>query len=412
MEYKHRYLEDKILRLARAFPVITLCGARQAGKSTLLDHLFGQTVPKVVFDPVIDVLDARRDPELFFKLHPPPIILDEIQHAPELVPVVKRIVDERPGENGLFFITGSQQFSVVRAISESLAGRTAMLDLPTMGSGEIYGAPPDDGTFPALLENPNQDILKLKPRTGTQNLPSLIFKGGYPRTLDMDIESSVAWFDGYLKTYIERDIRTLGAVGDLHSFTRFVKLCAQLTAREVNYSQLGREIGMDLKTAKSWLSMLKASYQWFELPPYSGNTIKRLSGKPKGHFSDTGFASFLSAVFSPAALVSHPLFGHLFETYAVGEILKKLQVLPAMPALHHWRAHSGAEVDLLIEKDGWFWPVEVKLAARPSLRDARGLNAYEETYPKSRVALRIVISGGDEVYYLDKRTVVIPVTAV
>ncbi|MFH1875145.1 MAG: ATP-binding protein [Pseudomonadota bacterium] len=410
MRYRKRILEEKILKLARQFPIIVLNGARQAGKSTLLDHLFGKKMRRVVFDPVIDVENARQDPELFLSLNPPPLILDEIQYVPNLAPVLKRLADERKDEMGLFFVTGSQQFAVIKSITESLAGRAAMLDLPGFSLKEIFETVNQPGLLLKLLtsEKIPKNITSLS--VSKPNLAQLMIKGAYPRTLEMDEQGTLAWFESYLKTYVERDIRLLGDISDLQMFTRFTRLCAQLSAQEINHSHLGREIGVDPKTAKSWLSILKASYQWLEIPAYSGNTTKRLSEKPKGYFSDVGFACFLSSIFSATSLMSHPLFGNLFETFVVNEIFKQLHYLPALPALYHWRSHGGAEIDLIIEKDGKFWLIEAKLAARPSLKDLRGMQAFRETYPRKQIAMQIIVSGGNEIMRLDENTVVIPIT--
>lgn len=410
MNYKKRLIEAKILKFSKSFPVIVLNGARQVGKSTLLEHLF-PTLRRVVFDPVIDVGNARLDPELFLSLNPPPIILDEIQYAPELVPVIKRLVDERPDEKGLFFITGSQQFSVIKSITESLAGRAALLTLETLGEKEITG---QTETADFFIESIKQGRWPDDPMPAPPVTPLLtrIFKGGYPRTLEMDNETTTAWFESYLKTYVERDIRSLGNIDDLQLFSRFTRLSAQLTAQEINDSHLGREIGLDPKTARSWRSILKASYQWIELEAYSGNATKRLSEKPKGHFSDTGFACYLSSIFSAPSLSSHPLLGHLFETHAIGEVIRLLQLLPAAPALYHWRSHGGAEVDLVLEYNGLFWLIEAKLAARPTLKEARGIEAFQTTYPKNKIGGCLILSGGNDTYRLKKNTLVVPVSGI
>lgn len=411
MRYRKRIIEGKLVKLFEQFPAVVLTGARQVGKSTLLDHLFGDRIRKFVFDPVVDIGNARQDPELFLTINPPPLILDEIQYVPELVPVIKRLIDERPGQNSLYLITGSQQLSVIKAISESLAGRAALLDLPAMSYKEISETVDTPSLLVQLLTS--EKIPNDLPRTVTcgRNLTSLIVKGGYPRTLEQDEATALVWFESYLKTYVERDIRTLGNIEDLQLFTRFTKLCAQLSAQEINYSHLGREIGVDPKTAKAWLSILQASYQWLEIPSYSSNITKRLSEKPKGYFTDVGFACYLGSIFSSDSLMSHPLFGHFFETYVIEEVLKYMQYLPVAPTMYHWRAHGGAEVDLIIEKDGKFWLLESKLASRPPLKGLRGVKAFAETYPKNKIAMNIIISGGTEIYRLDEKSIVVPVTA-
>ena len=417
MKYRERILEQKIVKLFQAFPVVVLNGARQAGKSTILGHLFGASMKSVVFDPVIDVGNARADPELFLSLNPPPVILDEVQYCPDLLPAIKRRVDRSPGKNGLYLLTGSQQFSVIRAIGESLAGRAALVTLAPFSLAEIAEEQGVErgGFIAAIMERGSIAGRAGEIASGIAGdaapLPGLaaaIFRGGYPRTLEMADEAAIAWFEGYLRTYVERDIRTLGDVGDLQAFSRFVRLAAQLTAQEVNLSHLGREIGIDPKTARAWLAILKASYQWAELAAYSGNVTKRISEKPKGHFTDTGFACYLASIFSRESLSSHPLFGSLFESAVVCEALKQLSALPAMPAAYHWRSHGGAEVDMVVERDGKFWLMEAKLAARPGPRDAAGMRAFCETYPKNRIAGRIIVSGGEECFALDGDTIVVP----
>lgn len=420
MKYRERILEQKIVKLFQAFPVVVVNGARQTGKSTILNHLFGATMKSVVFDPVIDVGNARADPELFLSLNPPPIILDEIQYCPDLMPAIKRRVDRSPGRNGLYLITGSQQFSVIRAIGESLAGRAALLTLAPFSLAEIAeekgvarggliaGLMERGGVAGRAAEIASNIAGDAAPIAGPAGIAGAIFRGGYPRTLDMADDTATAWFEGYLRTYVERDIRTLGDVGDMQAFSRFVRLAAQLTAQEINLSHLGREIGIDPKTARAWLAILKASYQWTELAAYSGNATKRISEKPKGHFTDTGFACYLASIFSRDSLASHPLFGALFESAVVCEAHKQLAALPAMPAAYHWRSHGGAEVDMVVEKDGLFWLLEAKLAARPGPGDARGMRAFCETYPGSPIAGRIIVSGGEECYALDSDTIVVP----
>ena len=182
----------------------------------------------------------------------------------------------------------------------------------------------------------------------------VLWRGGYPRTLDQSPDVIVDIMQSYVCTYVERDVRTLTNVQDQQQFTRFLSLCAALTAQQVNHSQLGREIGITPQTASRWLNVLKATYQWLELPPYHGNTIKRISGKPKGYPTDTGLACFQQRISSAEALSGHPLLGALFETHVVLDIHRNFHRLTMPPQVHHWRTLAGAEVDLLLERDGIF----------------------------------------------------------
>ena len=403
--------------MARRFPIVLLLGSRQAGKSTILARLFGDSARTFVFDPVVDVGDARRDPELFLHLNPPPLILDEVQYAPELLAVLKRTVDGRPGEKGLYFLTGSQQLHVLKTVSESLAGRAFVMDLWPLSDTEL-----SHELRPGLLEiiyaedrPPNARALLSRlaeaspPSTSGGLLYEKMFRGGYPGLLDFKTEEVSEWFSSYLRTYVERDVRTLRDLSEPHDFTRFVRLCAALSAQEVNYSHLGREIGVSPKTARGWLEVMSASYQSVLLDAYSGNTVKRISGKPKMYFTDTGFACFLLAISSPAGLGAHPRLGALFETYVATEVQKHVEGLAARPRVWHWRARSGAEVDLLLERDGVFVALETKLAARPSGRDLSGLRAFRDTYPRLDLGLNVVLHGGSELYLLDEESLAVPV---
>ncbi len=420
MKYLSRHIEGRVLRMAERFPVVLVGGARQAGKSTLVAHLFGNHCRTFVFDPVIDVGEAQRDPELFLSLNPPPLILDEVQYAPHLLPVIKRIADARADDRGLFFLTGSQQFQLIENISESLAGRVFVADLMPMSSAELAGTlrpgaiealfhkdPPDNAReILSLLRNASMQV------ASSGLLLERIFRGGYPRLIDFRTNEVAEWLGSYLRTYVERDVRRLRDLADPHDFTRFLRLAAALTSREINYSQLGREIGINPRTAKGWLEVLTASYQVFLVDAYNGNTVKRVSGRPKIYVTDTGFACHLLSITSPEALNAHPLIGQLFETFTVGEIVKHIAGLDARPRTQHWRTRGGAEVDLILERDGVLYPIEIKLKARPSRRDLSGIRAFAETYSGERIGPRIVFHGGTELFLIDEYTVAIPVSMI
>jgi predicted AAA+ superfamily ATPase len=191
---------------------------------------------------------------------------------------------------------------------------------------------------------------------------------------------------------VERDVRLLTEISDWHTFGRFVRLAAALTAQEINTSHLGRELGISPHTGRRWLELLVATFQWFELPAYSGNAVKRVSGKAKGHLADTGLACWAQAISSPSALGGHPLWGHLFESFVVAEVRKQLALMSPAPRLHHWRSAGGAEVDLLLERDGRLFPIEIKGKSSVSRADARGIKAFREAYPGLDVAPGLVIA--------------------
>jgi hypothetical protein len=374
-----------------SFAVVVVAGARQVGKSTLLHHELPDW-DSVVFDPAVDVGNARKDPELFLDNHPPPLVLDEIQYAPELAGAVKRRVDldKKPG---MYVLTGSQQWAVLKAVSESLAGRAAFLDMEGFCLSELAGAPEEEHWLKRYLDDPAKFVTAPPARLpAPRTVHEQLWYGFLPETDSLDAGLVGEFHRAYLRTYVERDARIVSNVQDWQQFGRFVRLAAALTAQEINHSQLGRELGVTPQTAQRWLGTLRATFQWFEVPAYHGNAVKRVSGKPKGYIADTGLACSLHMLSSPRALDGNPLAGALFETAAVGEIRKLAAAMTSPPILHHWRSSGGAEVDLLLERDGVFHPLEFKLASQPARRDARGIASFREAHPELKVAPGLVIS--------------------
>lgn len=406
--YTPRFLTTRLETLARTFPVVVVAGARQVGKSTLLGHVFGHKAEVVVFDPAQDIGNARQDPDLFLDNHPPPIILDEIQFAPELVAAIKRRVDKdrRPGQ---YLLTGSQQWHVLRSLAESLTGRAVFLDLEGFSLGEVAQADASSAWLPAWMEDPAGFVASHRGRLELPYSPfELVWRGSLPEATRLPLEVLPDFWAAYFRTYIERDVRLLTEVSDWHIFGRFVRLAAALTGQEINRSQFGRELGVTPQTARRWLDLLTATFQWFEVPAYSGNAIKRVSGKGKGYIADTGFACWAQAISSPSSLGGHPMWGHLFETYIAGELRKQMSLLAPAPHLYHWRSAGGAEVDFLLERDNQFFPIEVKGKTRVSRSDARGILAFRAAYPKLKVAPGLVIAPCERLERLSEDAVALP----
>jgi len=220
-----------------------------------------------------------------------------------------------------------------------------------------------------------------------------LFRGSLPEAVHLPLEVLRDYHNSYFRTYVERDARSFANVSDAQIFGRFHRLLAALTAREVNYTHLGREIGLARNTAKEWLSILTATFQWIEIPAFHSNLVKRVASKSKGYFFDTGLACAAQSVASPVALASHPLLGSLFETAVVNEVRK--QCATQAPALHHWRTHGGAEVDLLLEYNGRLFPLEIKLTSNPSGFDMRPVTTLRKALPKGRVAPGLLVCGID-----------------
>jgi len=402
--------------LFAAFPVVVVTGARQVGKTTLLRQLF-PALDYVVFDASMDLEQARSEPELFLKNHPAPLILDEIQYAPELVANIKRAVDAQLAKPGQFLMTGSQQWQVMQALAESLAGRVAFVELSGLSLSELTRTQPQTASslwLPRWMQAQEQ---------GTQqafadhargvpchpgNLQEWLWRGFMPRAQTLDLGLVPDFWQGYHLTYVERDARLAGEVGDWHDFGRFVRLMSALTAQEINHSQLGREIGITPKTAQRWLRMMQATYQWFELPPYFANRIKRVSKSPKGYLLDTGMACHHAAMNSPQALGGHPLFGALFETAMVCEIRKTLALMGGSANLYHWRASTGAEVDCIIERNGWLHPIEIKLTAQPTRKQTLGLQGFRKAHPDQRIGHGLMLCAVEQPRWISEDVLALP----
>lgn len=384
--YHTRLAEGRLRELWSHFPVVAVLGARQVGKTTLIQHVLGPEIKTIVFDPTQDVGGAREDPELFLQNHPPPLFLDEIQYAPELTAAIKRWVDARP-QSGQYVISGSQNLMVLGGLAESLAGRVAILDLPPMAGAELHHRSGDD-----LLAR----WVRGREPGGEASFPPpawspALWRGGYPGLIALPDSLVQTALESYVRTYIERDVRTLAAVGDLQLFGRFFGLLAAYTACEVNASQLGRDLGIDRKTAIRWLSVAEAMYQWLEVPAFTRNPVKRISGKNKGYLTDTGLVCFHQRIPDPDQIPRHPLYGRLVETWVVMEIVKRSQVWPTRPALWHYRSHGGAEVDLILEWGGRLFPVEIKAKSHPARADGRGITAFRNAHPELDIAPGLIV---------------------
>lgn len=405
--YYHRLVEERLKGLFASFPVVVVTGARQVGKSTLLEKLFPK-IPRVVFDPSIDVENARADPDLFLNNRRPPLILDEIQFVPELVPALKRHLD-RDKKRSQFLITGSQQWEVMKHLSESLAGRAVFIDLAGFSLQEVANITAGAGWVESWLKNPSiENAGRLRPLSGPVPVYAQIWRGFLPEAQFLASENIPPFLSAYQRTYIERDVRQLSGVEDLQTFGRFFKLCSALTAQEVNHSELGRDIGVTPQTAGRWLAVLTSTFQWLEIPPYFGSTIKRISRKPKGYLTDTGLVCSAQAISAPEVIGGHPMWGALFETAVVMEVIKQSRALKSPPNFYHWRSHGGAEVDLILEKDGEFYPIEIKGSTRPGKRDLMGIEAFRQTYPRLKIPTGLIVAPVDSSFPLDSKTVVIP----
>ncbi|MBI2298127.1 MAG: ATP-binding protein [Armatimonadetes bacterium] len=365
--YRPRAIEDAWLRASGQFPVLLLTGPRQVGKTTVLRHLAGPERTYVTFDDMALRELARRDPVLFLQRFAPPLLLDEIQYAPELLPYLKLRADEQR-QPGLFWLTGSQQFQLMRGVTESLAGRVAVVNLFGFSAREADGRRADVAPF-----LPTPEVLAERAGDAVQAEAPAVFadllRGQFPALRAGPVEDVGLFYRSYVQTYLERDVRDLMNVGDLDAFRRFMRACAARTAQLLNYSDLARDVGISVNAARQWMSVLVASGQVHLLPPYHTNVTRRLCKTPKLYFLDTGLGAYLTEWRTPETLEAGAMAGALFETAVVAEILKSWWHRLQEPPAYFYRDNDGREVDLLLVSDGRLHPVEIKKAGLVSLRD-------------------------------------------
>lgn len=402
--YKRRYLESQIIKLSRTFPVLLITGARQVGKTTLLRHINANFRPRHNY-VTLDEFDlrflAKNDPGLFLQQYPPPLIIDEIQYAPQLFGYVKAEVDRRQ-KMGSYWLTGSQQFHLMKNVSESLAGRIGIVQLLGISQAEENGEPWTSKPFSYKRVNSTG-----APRPLTiLRIFAKIVRGFFPRLLHSNAPTLDAFYGSYVQTYIDRDIRDLMRVSSLSNFERFVRVCAARTASVLNLSDLARDSDVSVNTVKEWLSLLEASGQIFFLRPYYKNLTRRLIKAPKLYFLDTGLVCYLTGWRNPRVACRGAFAGALFETFVVSEIIKSYRHRGMEPRIFYFRTKEKIEVDLLIEEDGELMPVEIKLSSSPRAGELKGIAWLKKTgFP---VGNALVVAPVGHPYPLDKDLMVIP----
>jgi len=373
--YTHRTLENYIQKASSQFPVLLVTGSRQVGKTTLLKHLAYNRNYVTLDDPMILNL-AKEDPSLFIQRFPGPVLIDEIQYAPELLPLIKMEVD-RSNTPGLYWLTGSQQFHLMKGISESLAGRVGIINLLGFSLRERFNQ--SEQSIPFL---PIPDVIQKQEQSShplsLKELYEIIWKGSFPALVLSKESDRCLFYSSYIQTYIQRDIRDLAKVGDEMAFLRFLRATAARSAQLLNLSDLARDADISPNTAKSWLSILLATGLIYLLQPYYQNVTKRLIKTPKLYFLDTGLCAYLTEWTSPETLESGAMSGAIFETWIMSEILKSWWHNGRQAPFYYYRDKDQKEIDLLIVQDGIIYPLEFKKTASPSKDSARHFKVLEK----------------------------------
>lgn len=408
--YITRHMEKPVMELNEQYPVLLLTGPRQVGKTTMLEHLIeveGKGRKKVSLDDLTLRELAKTDPKMFFQLYQPPLLIDEVQYAPELFPYIKIMVDERhqPGD---FWLTGSQLFKMMEGVQESLAGRVALLHLSPLSQSEIMKRPPEP---PFSLELP----LLSERQNGRQmlNTPEVfqrIHQGGMPALVTGTYSNASIFYSSYIDTYMERDVRRLSNDIDSLKFLRFLRSVAARTSQQVNYKGIADDAEIDQTTAKNWLHVLEALGIIFLLEPYSNNVLKRTVSTPKLYFYDSGIVCYLTRWSSPETAMEGAMSGALLENYTVAEIIKTYQNAGQEPFLHYYRDKDAREIDLILERDGKLFPIEIKKMASPPKKLTKVFDLIDKS-PLQR-GTGAILCMADQLGAFDQNNLIVPISLI
>lgn len=414
--YFKRLLEKDIIENSKSFPVILICGPRQVGKTTVLEKLSNDKINYVSLDDPLERKSAIEDPALFLENHKTPLIIDEIQYATELLPYIKMKVDQARlnalkndvPTTGLYYLTGSQMFTMMQNVSESLAGRVGIIDMYGLSYSEIIGKDQEYflPTFKRCKEREQY------PRPETLEVFEKIIRGSFPALYQNENISTERFYNGYLRTYLERDIRNLITIKEETKFLTFMSAVAARTGQELNYDNLARDAEIDNKTAKNWLSYLQTSGLIFLLQPYSNNPTTRAIKTPKMYFTDTGLACYLAGYSDAKTLERSAINGNIFETYVVMEIVKSFVNDNKDPRLYlnFYRDSNQVEIDLIITMNNTVYPIEIKKSKNPDkimIKNFNILNKGEKEIGEGGVICMV-----DKIIPLDNKNIAIPIQCI
>lgn len=413
--YIERSIESELTKLSNEFPVIMITGPRQVGKTTLLKHLQEEKQMNYIS---LDDLKIRKiaieDPELLLDTYPAPVIIDEFQYAPNLLSYIKLKVDKDRYEslknnvtpNGKYYLTGSQVFKTLNFITESLAGRIGIINLYGLSDRELNKISSTSKIFiPEIKSLIQQEKL---PKQNINDLYERIFRGSFPNLWQKNSPSLESFYESYIRTYIERDIRDLNNIKDELKFYSFIVSVAVRTGSELNYSSISEELGVSIPTIKDWISILSNTGLIYLLQPFSTTTSNRLVKTPKIYFMDTGLAVYLAGYKDSITLEKSAFNGQIFETYVISEIIKSFTNNGLNPRryLSYYRDKSQKEIDLIIEYNNKIYPIEIKKSKNPNQSAVKNFYVLNEL---SNVEKGSVICMSDEIFPLDKNNNLIPI---
>ena len=404
MEYINRELERKFLKMNKVFKALLVTGARQVGKSTMLRHLAENTGRTFVsMDDKRNRELARRDPGLFFQTFKTPILIDEVQKAPELFEHIKMICDET-NENGLFWLTGSESKKLLKNAGDTLAGRVCILKMYSLSLKEKLGITSIvdiSYTFEDLTERE-----KLFPEYDVNKIYEHIWKGGMPAIQNFDAEQMNSYYSSYIETYLMRDAVDDNGISDTEGFRRVLSACAAFVGSLVNYSDLATAGGVSVPTAKNWVKVLQTMGIVFLLDTYSNNELKRLVKTPKLYFCDTGLAAYLSMWTSKDVLMNGAASGHYFENYVVGELLRNTAYGESNVNMTYYRDTNQKEIDVVIEENGVLHPIEIKKATNPERKIVKAFDVLNVS--SNELGKGLVICMTDRTFPIDENNYMVP----
>lgn len=385
--YIRRSLEPVLKKAVAEFPAVVLTGPRQSGKTTLLKRLFGRRYRYVSLEAPDVRASAVEDPRTFLDVHSPPVIFDEVQHLPALLSYVKEKIDADRGKYGQFLLTGSQNLLLAEQVTESLAGRGAMLRLLPLSRREAEGRPQLSLPWEAKCRSSRNTACGVVERWQG------FLRGGYPELVARPDRDAHRWHASYIQTYLERDVRTLRQVGDLTQYQNFLRVLAARSAQLLNLTDVARDLGVAVNTIKAWLSVLEATYQVIVLRPYFANVGKRLVKTAKVYFTDVGTLCYLAGLKDPEHAAAGPMGGAIMETAVLSEIVKTLTHRGVDPRVYFWRTSAGTEVDFVIDAGGKLVPIEVKLSATPRPVMASSIRSVQEDFRETALPGYVVHPG-------------------